>query len=307
MNWGLDGVRDWANRLPGDPSAQVVDYHVDRGSGHSGGVLLLPEAPRPIRGPNPAASGAPPPGTSEQLADSSQGINPVGTSLSADTLSNLARANDLMADIGMALSPSNSGRPIMAAESLRGMIQTRVEVSERGSTQTPLPLLSTIVRGTDPQLVKDIADKWAELFVQRNAQLFATESARSFEFILSQYDENQQALELKRQERLTYQQQNPVQVLQSELTVLTGKFEEFLSQLEGKRAAMIAAGASVESLSEALAKESQFIELKRGISNERIVNNLVDNPGESTLETLADIVVTDQVQDTIYLSVGCQR
>ena len=227
--------------------------------------------------------------------------------MSADTLSNLARANDLMADIGMALSPSNSGRPIMAAESLRGMIQTRVEVSERGSTQTPLPLLSTIVRGTDPQLVKDIADKWAELFVQRNAQLFATESARSFEFILSQYDENQQALELKRQERLTYQQQNPVQVLQSELTVLTGKFEEFLSQLEGKRAAMIAAGASVESLSEALAKESQFIELKRGISNERIVNNLVDNPGESTLETLADIVVTDQVQDTIYLSVGCQR
>jgi len=242
--------------------------------------------------------------TSERLVDSNQVANPVGASLSADTLSNLARANDLLADIITELSPSNPGHPIMAVETLRGMVQTRVEVTKRGTLQTPLPLLTTTVRGSDPQLVKNIAKKWAELFIRRNAQLFATDSARSYEFILSQYDENQRALDIKSQERLAYLKQNPLQPLQSELKVLTAKYEEFLSQLESKRAALTAAHARLDSLNKALTKESQFIELRRGISNEGIFNLLAENPSERTLQTMADITVMEQVQNPVYLSLS---
>ncbi len=247
------------------------------------------------------------PRISDAPVDSRELINPVGASLSADTLSTLATANDLMADIIEELTSSNPGRSIMAVESLRGMITTRVEVSQRGATQIPLPLLTTTVRGTDPQLVTEIANKWAELFIQVNAQLFASETARSYEFILFQYNENKQALELKTRERLAYLRESPLQPLVSELSVVIDEFEEFRSQLESKRAALVATQATLDSLETALAGEPQTIELTRRISTEGLFNLLRNNPNESSLQAVADLEVKEEIENPVYLSLKVNR
>ena len=81
---------------------------------------------------------------------SNESVNTVTSSMaSADTLSMLATANDIMADLNAAIKSENpefSGMPI---ESLRGMIHTQVEVSQRVGAKTPLPILTTVVRGTE--------------------------------------------------------------------------------------------------------------------------------------------------------------
>ena len=61
-----------------------------------------------------------------------------------------------------------------------------------------------------------IANKWAEVFVQKNSELFATEAARSYDFILVQYEETQDALRKQEEERAQFIGQNPLALLQDE-------------------------------------------------------------------------------------------
>jgi uncharacterized protein involved in exopolysaccharide biosynthesis len=142
----------------------------------------------------------------------------VGASLSVETLRNLAKANDLLADVIRALDLRNevTGQS-MAVESLAKIMDAKAEVTQRGTQQGPVPLLTMRVRGEDPPLLKRIADKWAELFIQRNAQLFAAETARSYDFILAQYKETQGELNKLEAERAQYVGENPLALLTDEL------------------------------------------------------------------------------------------
>lgn len=165
--------------------------------------------------------------------------NPVGTSLSVETLSALATANDLLQDIIAALDlrDSATGR-LWGVEGLAGMLKPKVETAGRGGAQASLPLLTMTVSGGDPKLVKQVADKWAEVFVRRNAQLFATEAARSYDFVASQYQETQTALQARQVEKLAYQKANPLPSLQSQAEVNATRHREFLSRLQSDRAAL---------------------------------------------------------------------
>jgi uncharacterized protein involved in exopolysaccharide biosynthesis len=181
-------------------------------------------------------------------------IPAVGISLSVETLRNLAKANDLLADIIRDLDLRNevTGRYI-AVESLAGIMDAKAEVTQGGTQEAPIPLLTMRVRGEDPALLKRIADKWADLFIQRNAQLFAAETARSFEFISSQYEETRKALQAKQEAKLAYQKANPLTSLQSQLEVSTASYTGFFSQLQANRAALADAQARLAYFDKTLA------------------------------------------------------
>ena len=129
------------------------------------------------------------------------------TTLSVETLATLATANDLLQKIivELDLRVEETGRPL-AIEELAGMLNSEVET----------PLLTMTVRGGDPGRLQRIANKWAEVFVQKNSELFATEAARSYDFILVQYEETQDALRKQEEERAQFIGQNPLALLQDE-------------------------------------------------------------------------------------------
>jgi uncharacterized protein involved in exopolysaccharide biosynthesis len=152
---------------------------------------------------------------------------PVPT-LSVETLSALATANDLLQRIisELELRDPATGRP-WPVEQLAGMIKAKVETAGQGTAQTPLPLLIMTARGQDPVPLGLIANKWAELFVQKNSRLFTSEAARSYEFILAQYTETQTALRKLRVERVQFLSENPLPVLKTELDLKGSDLKQY--------------------------------------------------------------------------------
>lgn len=153
---------------------------------------------------------------------------PVPT-LSVETLSALATANDLLQTIIAELNlrdPATS-RP-WAVETLASMMKPKVETASRGgASAAALPLLTMTVRGAEPAPLEHIAKKWAEAFVQKNSRLFTSEAARSYEFILAQHTETQTELRKLRAQRVQLLTENPVPVLKSELELKGADLKQF--------------------------------------------------------------------------------
>ena len=245
---------------------------------------------------------------SASAARSAETLPNVATALSVDTLSNLALANDLLEGIiGKLQLDNQASDQLMPVESLAAMMQVDIQVSEQG-TRTVLPLLTMTVKGAEPLLLKQIADTWADQFIQQNALLFASESVRSFDFIQSQYDETRNALLAKNQEKLAYLEDNLVQPLRSELLALTGVepetggvesvdpnrggtvvvtggggtgrtglFERFLAEMEEKRVDLAAAKAEHDELMEALEEEPAILEHTRStLSGQQVVEQVTE-------------------------------
>ena len=110
--------------------------------------------------------------------------------LSVETLTTLARSGDLLTDIinELNLKDEETGQPL-SVESLEAMMEASYESTGVGSQYVRIPILRMTVKGESPKQLKDIADSWAKNFEKRNATLFTSETAKSFTFLDSQYDD----------------------------------------------------------------------------------------------------------------------
>ena len=128
--------------------------------------------------------------------------NPL-TRLSMDTLLALVRANDLLESVIVKLDLRDSEKEPWSATGLAAMLESEID---RSSGETYVPLLTTTVRAGDPELAKRIANAWATAFMQKNIELFVSEAAGSYDFVLGQYQKNLKDLRGTQAERLTYEQ-----------------------------------------------------------------------------------------------------
>ncbi len=136
------------------------------------------------------------------IGESGGGPNSV-TRLSIDTLSALVAANDLLEAVIVKLGLHDSEGEPWDPTRLADMMESEIETADGG---TNIPLLTTTVRGADPELTAQIAQTWAEAFLQKNSELFASEAAGSYEFIAGQYQSIQEESRDTQSERLAYQQ-----------------------------------------------------------------------------------------------------
>lgn len=234
-------------------------------------------------------------------------ISPIVETFSPNTYKSLAMANDLLADIIVSLDLRENPEKLMAVESLKKMINAKVEAGEgRGGEGFRFPLLTLTVRGSDPEEIARIANKWAELFIQRNIELLMTATAQSFDFIFQRFEEISENLKAKEEERKRYKQENPLETLQSEVKILRAKYEDFLSRLHSKRLELVEKSAQLKNIEEAIKDEPKFLELERSISNEAIWNFLGRNLKQRELEALPDLKVKDQQFNSIYFSLKSQ-
>ena len=140
---------------------------------------------------------------SERIIGESGGGPDSVTRLSIDTLSALVAANDLLETIITKLGLHDSEGEPWDPTRLADMMESEIETADGG---TNIPLLTTTVRGDDPELTAQIAQTWAEAFLQKNSELFASEAAGSYEFISGQYQSIQKESRETQSEWLAYQQ-----------------------------------------------------------------------------------------------------
>lgn len=156
---------------------------------------------------------------SERLIAQQAGAQVAGTNLSVETLLALATASDLLqlVIIELDLNDPTSGLP-WPAEQLAGKMSPEAEAAG---------LLTMTVRGGDPALLKRIANKWAEVFIRKNSELFATEAGRSYQFVLAQFQDIQDALRKLANERVQFIAENPPELLSDELGLKRSDLEQY--------------------------------------------------------------------------------
>ena len=228
-------------------------------------------------------------------------INPfLGSKISVDTLSSLGTANDLLQDIiqQLGLRESSTGE-LWSVERLRGIISVRIE--NPGGSQAALPLLTMTARSRDPDVVKRVAETWAEIFIDQNSKIFATEAARSYNFVVGQFDDTEEELRLKEEEIIKLERSSSLQTLQSQLSVLTVKYEEFLGRLLDGRSELTGARARLASAEEALNDEPQIVTLEQSIPSEALFVLLASEGFD--LNGVTELVSTNQERNALYYSV----
>ena len=146
------------------------------------------------------------------------------TNLSIETLSSLATANDLLQKIILEetlITEEPASHPL-TIEELAGMLDPEVVTASHGGA----PLLTMTVRGKSPLMVQRIANKWAEVFVQKNSELFTIQAGRSYEFILEQYEETQDALREQGEKRVQFIGGHPPELMEDELKIKRSDLEQ---------------------------------------------------------------------------------
>ena len=204
----------------------------------------------------------------------------------------LALSNDLLVEIIKKLDlRTPSGEPL-PPEALKRQMEPKLELfkdKKTPATQAKTVLLTMKVRGNDPAQVKAIADAWAELFIEKNADLFASSTAQSYEFIAARYEEVGKELKEKERQRLELIKANPTTSLESELAALTAVYKNQLTQLHNKKAALIAQREKLSALEEEVSKRGTASTIEEPV----LLQIAIENKAYLSLEDyLADVRVS---------------
>ena len=229
-----------------------------------------------------------------------------------------AMAEDLIEKVIADLGLENNEGESVSVSSLRGRMAITVEEKDRESTQggnvkVKIPVITMELKGQNPERLKQITNKWASLFQERVTELFASETARSYQFISQRFSDVKNELKELEQEKLDYTREHSLQVLKSEVSVLENKYRNFLATLESQQASLETETARLESLEESLNEEPKFLEPERSIPRENLwkliqgigSENGSDSEGASSvdkLEGFADFRITDQQINDVFVN-----
>lgn len=166
----------------------------------------------------------------------------LGQTLSVETLSTLATARDLMRDIiaGLGLVDAATSEP-WRVERLAPMLTPQVETGGRAGAPVALPVLTMRVHGEDRDLLEKIANKWTDLFIERNARLFSSEASRSYDFLQKQNERVKRESEALQSDHLNYSRDNPLGVLNSDLSTALATYQTLSRQLNESTSRLLAA------------------------------------------------------------------
>ena len=232
-------------------------------------------------------------------------LNQLFSSLSLETLANLASAEDLLVQVISELDLKDEQGVLWTSSRFAKNINVKIEKGESGK-KINLPIMTVAFRGNEPLLVKRMADKWVELFMNRNANLFSTEAIKSYQFINTQYNEIKEKLDLKREQRRVFTVTNPVEIERARRGILMGRYNEFFGQLQTKRAQLVGAKAKLASSQRAIADEPISLTLQRAIPSGAIWAILGQKLDTLRAEAIPELVMRDQEHNNLYTTLKNQ-
>ncbi|MBI21892.1 MAG: hypothetical protein CL780_06570 [Chloroflexi bacterium] len=193
--------------------------------------------------------------------------------LSVETLTTLARSGDLLTDIinELNLKDEETGQPL-SVESLEAMMEASYESTGVGSQYVRIPILRMTVKGESPKQLKDIADSWAKNFEKRNATLFTSETAKSFTFLDSQYNDAKNTYNSLLSDLTKYKKQYPIVLLTETLKSSRNKFLEVNESLRDKTNELSLSKIELKAVNEEI-KDRSYNGEWIGFTNELLMNN----------------------------------
>ena len=214
----------------------------------------------------------------------------IPNSMTLNTLASLATSNDLLDHVIEDISPRDSiTGELFTIDRLSAMISAVIKYDY--SEGANLPLLDLSVRGHEPGQIRDIADKWADLFIQENQDLLSSEAARSqdeWQELLSAKEKELRQLE---EESLEYTAENSEDLLRAELLVLEQSLGEISTRTNVLKEEAIRFKTRQEVMGEELEKLDEFQTIQTRIPIEMLDSDLLARLEAKESETY---IVDDQ-------------
>lgn len=224
-----------------------------------------------------------------------------GTVFSPETYKRLALSGHLFQEVVDDVYPDGGGT---SASTLRNRMKVEVEQSTAKDFPGRFPLyLRVTLTGTEPEELPLLTETWARHFIERNTQLFLSRTAQSYDYVKENFDEVEQSLLSKEEERKLCQQADPELVIQAEVTALQRVYESYLPELANKRQQLANAETRLSALRNTLAQEPEYFTLERGLSSEAVWNFLSAKVSQEELASLPALNVQEQVLNLTYVSI----
>ncbi|MGC9530381.1 MAG: GumC family protein, partial [Candidatus Bipolaricaulaceae bacterium] len=222
----------------------------------------------------------------------------LGTVYSPQTYKRLAMAADLLQQVIEEVYPPDE-RPSPAG--LQGRMEVELEPGAAEDFPGRFPLhLRVRFTGTEPARLQALARTWADEFTARNAKLFLSRTAQSYEYIKQNFDQVEAELLAKEAERRDYAQQHPLELLQAEVDSLQAIYQQDLKQLGQLHTALAGQTAAVAALQAQLEEEPAHIVLESSISEEALWTFLAGRPDAADLSALPELVFAKQEVNPVY-------
>jgi len=160
------------------------------------------------------------PGVSELNGGSS-----VDLGLSPAVYEKLLMTNDVLEEVIINLELE------IAVEDLRGALSAQVEEVTSGKDSLPLPLITLTVKGNNPEKIKQIADMWVEVSVNKSRETISSHTAQSYQYLQELYDTTDADLKTKQDEKLEKMKGESLAVAKDGLVALSSTYTREINQL----------------------------------------------------------------------------
>ncbi|MCF7890711.1 hypothetical protein K9M78_05765 [Candidatus Bipolaricaulota bacterium] len=195
-------------------------------------------------------------------------------------------SNEILEAIITDLDLTTGSGKTMSLNSLKNRMSINLAFPDSSKNETNKPTLTLTVTGSNREKIKEIADKWTELSVQRVSKLLSREINRYYELVSKEYSEVREKLETKIEERIEVREETDLEFLEVKSEVLQGDYRNYLSSLGAKKLELEKKRAQLSSLKSSLEEVPKYFYLDRSIPSEILSN--FDQPASEETENGED-------------------
>ena len=188
----------------------------------------------------------------------------------------------------------NLGQPPyeLTPDNLQGMITIEL--------LTNTNLIKINLQSGDPKLTKDIANLWAELFVEKNKDLYLKESKEAQGFIENQLKISKLNLSTIEEEIREFNETNMIEIFENEIKGKAAKVLNYELRVADVKLSLEKNKAEREQFIEKLNTQDKILKLNRSIVDDQFFHQLVSNIIKGNLETINLTYVSEEINPIYY-------
>ena len=224
------------------------------------------------------------------------------TTFSVHTYTNLLKSPELMRAIIDTLHLQD-----VTVEELDRDVGTEIIQEKYGAQRIDYsPLIRLYAKATHPEKAKDIANTWAELFVEQVRGLSFKGKAGALDFIVTQFEETEGNLEKSEDELREFQSRWRIELLEKELTVREETLVEYESSLYQARLDIATTKEELVRLNEEMQNQDEFIVLSKAITDDALWEKVTRDSSSPGVEKLDDLKLRSETVNPIFQTVKQQ-
>ena len=188
----------------------------------------------------------------------------------------------------------NLGQPPyeLTPDNLQGMITIEL--------LTNTNLIKINLQSGDPKLTKDIANVWAELFVEKNKDLYLKESKEAQGFIEDQLKISKQNLSKIEEDMKQFNETNKIEILNKEINGKAAKVLEYELRLADIQLSLKKESAKKEQVTTALIEQDKILKLNKSITNDQFFHELMSTISKNNFIDMSLSYVSEETNPIYY-------